>query len=121
MGNEIQRIMRKTTYQGETIILVGETALDLTDYEEIRVSVYNRKGDVVLKAAMVGDSEYDDALFRSTGDDEFEVIIHKSVSSEMEPGFYIAECETIFDDVDWATAVYDKSRVEEFFHNHARI
>ena len=121
MGNEIQRTMRKNTYQGETIILVGETSLDLTDYEEIRVSVYDRRGEVVLKAAMVGDSEYDSTLFRSSGDDEFEVIIHPSVSAEMEPGVYIAECETIFDDVDWATAVYDKSRVEEFFHNHARI
>ena len=101
--------------------MVGETSMDLTDYEEIRVSVYDRRGEVVLKAAMVGDSEYDNTLFRSSGTDEFEVIIHPSVSEDMEIGMYTVECETIFDDVDWATAVYYKSRTEEFFHNHARI
>jgi hypothetical protein len=113
--------MRKITYQGETVILVGTTALDLTDYEDIKVSVYDRRGDVVLRAARVGGGLWDNTLFRDTDTDEFEVIIHKSVSADMEVGMYTVECETIFNDLDWATAVYDKSRTEEFFHSHARI
>jgi hypothetical protein len=113
--------MRKITYQGETIVLVGTMDLDLTDYDEIKVAVYNRKGEAFLNAAMVGGGVWDSSLFRTTGDKEFEVIIHKSVSEEMGVGVYRVEVQSQLDDLGWATAMFDKSSAEEFFHNQARI
>jgi hypothetical protein len=108
-------------YQGESAILVGETALDITDYEDIRVIVYDRNNNIIVSAAMVAATGYDETIFRDTDDKEFEVLISPEITQVAVPGKYYAEVQTKYDDTDWTEYVYDTNQQHVFELRRAKL
>jgi predicted nucleic acid-binding protein len=108
-------------YQGESAILVGETALDITDYEDIRVIVYDRNNNIIVSAAMVAATGYDETIFRDTDDKEFEVLISPEITEVAVPGKYYAEVQTKFDDTDWSEYIYNTGQSYVFDIAKARL
>lgn len=104
--------------RGESIKIKCTAPLELSEYENIRVVVYNKKKTVIVKASMNAYDDYDTDIFELDPIDDtvFYIQVLETVTSEAQLGDYWIEAEGKQPEAGWKTLSFFTKSYEPIFN-----